>query len=230
MHRGQGRVDVRVAHHELLENVVLDGSGELFLAYALFFGRYDVECQYRKHGSVHGHRYGHFVQRYSVEQHFHVLYRADGHSGFTYVAYYAGVVCVITAVCRKVECHRKTFLACGQVTAVECVRFCGSGETGVLAHCPGALNVHRRVRPAQERRKSGSVLQVLGILDIFFRKTRLYVYVFGRFPYRYALYVAFCGRKAFYLQVFCFYFGKIRFHFMSLFYNLMKDVNNFISL
>ena len=46
-HAGLRRVDVRVADHELLEDVVLDGSAELRLAHALLFCRHHVACQHR---------------------------------------------------------------------------------------------------------------------------------------------------------------------------------------
>jgi hypothetical protein len=39
LHRRLGRVDVGVADHELLEDVVLDGPGQLVLRHALLFGR-----------------------------------------------------------------------------------------------------------------------------------------------------------------------------------------------
>ena len=35
-HRGRGRIDVGVAHHELFQNVVLNGAGELLRRHALF--------------------------------------------------------------------------------------------------------------------------------------------------------------------------------------------------
>jgi hypothetical protein len=38
LHRRLGRVDVGVADHELLEDVVLDGPGQLVLRHALLFG------------------------------------------------------------------------------------------------------------------------------------------------------------------------------------------------
>jgi len=48
-------VDVRVADHVLLENVVLNGPGELLQLYSLLERRHDVEGEYRQHRAVHGH-------------------------------------------------------------------------------------------------------------------------------------------------------------------------------
>ena len=45
--RGLGRIDVRVADHELLQDVVLDRPGELLARHALLFGRDDEAGQRR---------------------------------------------------------------------------------------------------------------------------------------------------------------------------------------
>ena len=56
LHRRRRRIDVGVADHELLEDVVLDGPRELVLRHALLFGGDDVPRENRQHGTVHGHR------------------------------------------------------------------------------------------------------------------------------------------------------------------------------
>ena len=50
-HAGLWRVDVGVAHHELLEDVVLDSARELLLLHALLFGsgdklKYGIQFQF----------------------------------------------------------------------------------------------------------------------------------------------------------------------------------------
>ena len=45
-HRGQGRIDVGVAHHELFEDVVLDGAAELRLLDALLLAGNDEAGEY----------------------------------------------------------------------------------------------------------------------------------------------------------------------------------------
>ena len=54
-HGGLGRIDVRIPHHELLEYVVLYGTGQLGLINALLFGSQNVERHYGQHRAVHGH-------------------------------------------------------------------------------------------------------------------------------------------------------------------------------
>ena len=56
-HRGLGRIDVGVAHHEFFEDVVLDGAAELLRRHALLFGGDDIERQHRQHRAIHGHRH-----------------------------------------------------------------------------------------------------------------------------------------------------------------------------
>ena len=73
LHRERRRVDVGVAHHELLEDIVLDGTGHFLELGALFETGVDVECQDGQHGTVHGHRHRHLVQGDAVEEYLHVL-------------------------------------------------------------------------------------------------------------------------------------------------------------
>ena len=56
-HRGLRRIDVGVADHELLEDVVLDGPGQLLGRHALLLGGHDVEREHGQHGAVHRHRH-----------------------------------------------------------------------------------------------------------------------------------------------------------------------------
>ena len=56
-HRWRGRIDISVPHHELFENVVLDGAGQLFRRHALLFAGNDEQRENGKHRAVHGHRH-----------------------------------------------------------------------------------------------------------------------------------------------------------------------------
>ena len=76
-HRELGGINVGVAHHEFLEDIVLDGTGHLFKLGALFQTGVDVEGEHGEHSAVHGHRHRHLVQRNTVEEHLHVLNGAD---------------------------------------------------------------------------------------------------------------------------------------------------------
>ena len=166
-HREFWRIDVGVAHHKLFQNIVLNGTSHLFEFSALFESGVDVECQDGQHGTIHGHRHRHFVQRNAVEQHFHILDRADGNAGFAHVANNAFVVGIVAAVCRQVESHRETFLTAGQVAAIESVRFFGRREARILANSPRAHGVHAAIRTTQEWRQTGSIVQVLKTFEVF---------------------------------------------------------------
>lgn len=89
-HGGIRRVNVGVAHHVFLENVILDRAGELVQRAALFLGGDDVESQHGQHGAVHGHGNGHFVQGNALEEDFHVQDGVHGHAGLAHVTHHAG--------------------------------------------------------------------------------------------------------------------------------------------
>ena len=137
-HRELRRIDIGVAHHELLEDIVLYRSGHFFELGTLFESGIDIESEYRKNGTVHGHRHRHLVEGYTVEEHLHVVERADRHSGLAHVAHHTRVVSVVTTVCGKVKRHRESLLTCCKVAAVESVGFGCGGESGVLSDSPGA--------------------------------------------------------------------------------------------
>ena len=77
-HRLPGRIDIGVAHHEFLENVVLDCAREFLGHHALFLARHDIERQYRQHRAIHRHRDAHLVERDAVKERAHVEDRIDG--------------------------------------------------------------------------------------------------------------------------------------------------------
>ncbi len=180
-HARFGRIDIGVADHELLEDVVLDGPGQLVLGDALPFGGNNVEGQHGDDRAVHRHRYAHRVERDLVEQDLHVAHGVDRDARLADIADDARVIAVIAAVRGEIECDRQTLLPGGKVAAIEGVRFLCRGEARILADGPRAPGVHRGVGPARERRdprhpgidQRGSVLG--GI-------QRLYRDPFGRVP------------------------------------------------
>ena len=165
-HRGFGRIDVGVPHHELFEDVVLDGAGELGRRHALLLAGDDVERQDRQHRAVHGHRHAHLVERDAVEQRAHVEDGIDGHAGHADVAAHARVVGVVAAVGGEIEGDRQALLPGREVAAVEGVGVLGRGEAGVLADGPRLRHVHGRVRPAQERREAGIAVEEVEAGDV----------------------------------------------------------------
>ena len=166
LHRGRRRVDVRVPHHELFEDVVLDGPGELLERHALLLGSDDVEREDRQHRAVHRHRHAHLVERDPVEEDVHVEDRVDGHAGHAHVADDARVIAVVAPVRRQVEGDRQAHLSGGEVAPIEGVRVLRRGEAGVLAHRPGLAHVHGRVRAAEKRREARQGAEVRHALQI----------------------------------------------------------------
>ncbi len=120
--RWRRRINVRVADHELLEDVVLDRAGELFRRHALFLGGDDVERKHRQHGAVHGHRYRHAIERDTREQCAHVVDRIDRDARHADVAADARMVAVVAAMRGEIEGDRKALLAGREIAAVEGVR------------------------------------------------------------------------------------------------------------
>ena len=181
-HRELRRIDIGVTHHELLQDVVLDGALQFFVLGTLLQGSDDVEGQNRQHGAVHGHGNGHFVQRNLVEQYFHVLDGADAHASLTHVAHDALVVGIVATVGGQVEGHGQTLLTSRDVTAVEGIGFLGGGETGVLTDGPRTHHVHGGVRSTEEGRDASGIVEVLHAFEVFLGVGRLHHDVFGGFP------------------------------------------------
>ncbi len=160
-HARRRRVDVGVADHELLEDVVLDGPAELVLGDALLLGRHHVTGQDGEHGPVHRHGDADLVEGDVGEEDVGVLDRVDGHPGHADVALDPGVVGVIAPVGGQVEGHRQPGLAGGQVALVEGVGLLGGGEAAVLAQCPGPVGVHGGPHAPHEGGEAGEPTEVL---------------------------------------------------------------------
>ena len=153
-HAWRRRVDIGVADHEFLENVVLDGAVELVLRDAGFFGGDDVEGEAGQDGAVHRHRHAHLVERDAIEQDLHVLDRIDRHAGLADIARHARMVAVIAAMGGEIESDAQPLLSGGKVAAVKGVRGFGGRKTGVLADRPRAAGIHAGAHAAREGRKA----------------------------------------------------------------------------
>ena len=182
LHGELRRVDIGVTHHELLEDIVLDGTCHLLEFGSLLESGVDIEREDRQHGTVHGHGDGHLVQGDAGEEHFHILQRADGHTCFADVTYHAHVIGVIAAVGREVEGYGQTFLTGREVAAVEGVGLLCGGESCVLTDGPRTERIHGAVRATEERRNTGDVVEVLHALQVLFGVDRLDVDEFWRLP------------------------------------------------
>ena len=158
------RVNVRVANHELFQDIVLDRTGHDRLVHALLNTGLDEERKDRQHGAVHRHRNGHLIERNAAKQDVHIKHRADGNACLADVAEDARIVGVVTAMGRQVERDGKTFLTGGQIAAIECVGFLSGGETRVLANRPRTEHVHRRVRAAQAGRDTAGKIEMVHVV------------------------------------------------------------------
>ena len=146
------RVDVGIPHHKFLENVVLNGALQGIKAMTLLLRGNNVEGQNGQHGTVHGHRNRHFIQRNSLKEALHVFYAVDGYARLAYVALYPRMVAVVAAVGRQVKGYAQPLLPGREVAAVEGVALFGGAESSVLPYGPGPLAVHGRMGSAQEGR------------------------------------------------------------------------------
>ena len=155
------RINIGITYHEFFQNIVLNSTGHDLLVDTLFLTGYDEERQDRQNGPVHGHGYGHLIQRNAGEQDIHIQHGANRNACFTNVTDYAGVIRIIAAVGRQVKRDGQTFLTGCQVAAVESVGFFCGGETGILTYRPGTEHVHGRIRSAQERRNTAHEVQMV---------------------------------------------------------------------
>ena len=111
----------------------------------------DVEREQRGRGRVDGHRRRDLVEREPVEQHAHVVERADRDAHAADLAARQRVVGVAPHLRRQIERHREPGLPAGEQELVAAVRLVGGAEAGVLAHRPQPPAVHRRLHAARER-------------------------------------------------------------------------------
>ncbi len=181
-HGRRRRVDIGVADHELLEDVVLDGAGQFLRRHPLFLGGDDVQRQHRQHGAVHRHRHADGVQRDVVEQLPHVVDGIDGHPGHPDVPGHPGMVGVVAAVGGQVERDRQALLPGGEIAPVERVRFLRGGEARVLPDRPRLGGVHRRIRAAQEWRQPRVGVQRVQPVQVGRAVDRLHRNAFRRQP------------------------------------------------
>ena len=154
-HGGPRRIDVGVARQKFLEDVILNGAGELLLRYALLLGGHDVSRQDRQDGAVHRHGNGHLVERNPVEKDFHVLDGIDGNPRLPHVSRHTRMVGVVAPMSRQIKSDGQARLPRGQILPVKCIGFLGRGESRVLADRPGLVGVHGGRRPPQIRSEAG---------------------------------------------------------------------------
>ena len=168
------RVDVGVAHHEFLQDIVLDGAGHDFLVHPLLYAGLDEESQDGQHCPVHGHGHGHLVQGYAGEQDVHIQHGAHGHPRLAHITYHTGIIRIVAAMGGQVKGDGKALLACCQIPAVEGIGLLCRGEACVLAHSPGTENIHSGVRPPQAGRNAAGKVQMVHMVILVMAIEGLY--------------------------------------------------------
>ena len=118
-HRGCRRIDIGIAHHEFLQNIVLDGACQGGRRNALLLGSGDEQRQHRHDRAIHRHGDGHAVQRNVAEQDVHVGDGIDRHPGHADIVRDKLVIGVIAPVRRQIERHRQAHLPGRQIATVE---------------------------------------------------------------------------------------------------------------
>ena len=181
-HRLGGRIDESVPHHELFQDVVLDGAGELFRRHALFLARHDIERHDRQHGAVHGHRHRHLVERDAIEQGAHVVDRIDGDAGHADITRHPRMVRIITAMGGEIEGDGEAHLPGFQIAAVEGVGILRRREPRILPDGPGLRRIHGGVGAPEERRQARPCIEEVDALHVPFAVGTLDVDPFGRRP------------------------------------------------
>ena len=96
-------IDVGAARDVLLEDVVLDGAGELVDVGAVRVGDGDVEREQDAGGRVDGHRGGDVVEGDAVEEALHVFDGVDGDADLADFAEGHGVVGVVADLRGQIE-------------------------------------------------------------------------------------------------------------------------------
>ena len=118
-HRGFGRIDIGVADHELLEDVVLDRARQHRAVVSLLLARDDEIGQDRNDRAIHRHRHRHLVQRNAIKQDLHVLDTVDGDASLAHIAHHTRVIAVIAAMGGQIEGDRHPLLPRRKRLAIE---------------------------------------------------------------------------------------------------------------
>ncbi len=161
-HARRRGIDVLLLRDVLLENVVLDGAGNLLPVGALFFRHHQVHGPEHAGGGVDGHRDGGLFEIDAVEQDFHVLQRVDSDAALAHLAFAGRMIGIVAHQRGQIECNRETAAAMLEQVLVALVRFLGRCEPREHAHGPELAAVAGGVNAARERRFAGEAQILLG--------------------------------------------------------------------
>ena len=144
------RVDIGAARNVFLQDVILDGSGDLGQIGALVARHQDIEAQQYRGRGIDGHRRGDAGQADVFKKPLHVGQRADGYAHASHFAGGERVVGVHAHLGRQIERDGEPGDALRQEITIAAIAFFGGSEAGVSPHGPEAAAVHVRIDPARE--------------------------------------------------------------------------------
>ena len=113
--RRRGRKDVGTARQIFLDDVVLDGAGELAAIGAGGVGSRHIERQQPGTCRVDGHRRIHAIERDAVQQRAHIAEMGYGHADLANLAAGQFMIAVVAGLGGQIEGNGKAGLALGQI-------------------------------------------------------------------------------------------------------------------
>ena len=164
-HRRRRRIDVFLLRDVFLQDVVLDGAGNLLPVRALLLGDRQIHRPQDRCRRVDGHRDRGLLQVDAVEEDLHVLQRIDGHAALADLALAERMVAVVAHQRGQIEGDRQSAAAVRQQIFVALVGLLRRGEAGELAHGPHLAAIAGGVNAARVRRLAG-IVQVLFVLPV----------------------------------------------------------------
>ena len=105
-HRDFRWIDISVAHHELFQDIVLNGSGEFFGRNALFFGGDNIKRHDWQNRAIHRHGYGHLVQRNAGKERAHIKYAINRNACHADITGDARMIAIIAPMRCQIERDR----------------------------------------------------------------------------------------------------------------------------
>lgn len=118
-HGWLGGIDECVPHHELFQDVILNGAHQLLRPHAPLQGCPDVHGHDGEDGAVHGHADAHTIQGDALEKDLHVLDCVDGHARHAHVPGDPRMVRVVAPVGGQIKGHTQALLPGCQIPLVK---------------------------------------------------------------------------------------------------------------
>ena len=162
---GRGRINVFLLRDVFLENVVLDGAGNLLPVGALLFRHDQIHRPEHAGRRIDGHRGGDVFEADAVEENLHIFERIDGDAALADLAFAGRMIGVVAHQRGQIEGDRESAAAMFEKIFVALVGFFGRGEAGEHAHRPELAAVAGRVNAARVGRLAG-IAEVLIVVPV----------------------------------------------------------------